>query len=134
MWTTYWFGINDEESELCGEEFFTELFTEAKGKELKEMHVEYAKSIFPNETLTCYGRVSREEAEMMGLDTYQELDMAKKKKKENIGIITAEELLRTTKGIQDIPFRTGAHDKRKPRERINRNNIDRYLQRFLLFF
>lgn len=53
--------------------------------------------------------------------------MAKKKKKENIGIITAEELLRTTKGIQDIPFRTGAHDKRKPREHINRNNIDRYL-------
>ena len=24
-WTTYWWGIEDEDSELCGEEFFTEL-------------------------------------------------------------------------------------------------------------
>ena len=24
-WTTYWWGINDENSDLCGEEFFTEL-------------------------------------------------------------------------------------------------------------
>ena len=25
MWTTYWWAIEDENSDLCGEEFFTEL-------------------------------------------------------------------------------------------------------------
>lgn len=65
MWTTYWWGINDEDSELCGEEFFTELEDADKNT-----HRAYAKQIFPNERLTCYGRVTEEEAEMMGLDTY----------------------------------------------------------------
>ncbi len=65
MWTTYWWGINDEDSELCGEEFFTELENADKSE-----HRAYAKQIFPNERLTCYGRVTEEEAEMMGLDTY----------------------------------------------------------------
>lgn len=65
MWTTYWWGINDEDSELCGEEFFTELEDADKSE-----HRVYAKQIFPNERLTCYGRVTEEEAEMMGLDTY----------------------------------------------------------------
>ncbi len=65
MWTTYWWGINDEDSELCGEEFFTELEDADKSA-----HRAYAKQIFPNERLTCYGRVTEEEAEMMGLDTY----------------------------------------------------------------
>jgi len=65
MWTTYWWGITDEESDLCGEEFFTELenasFTE---------HLIYVKGLFPNENPKCYGKVTEEEAEMMGLDTY----------------------------------------------------------------
>lgn len=53
--------------------------------------------------------------------------MAKKKKVEKIGIITAEELLKTTRGIQDIPFRTGAHGKCKPRKKVNRNNIHEFM-------
>lgn len=65
MWTTYWWGIYDEESELCGEEFFTTL----KDGDAIE-HKKYAQSLFPNEKLTCYGLITEDEAEMMGLDTY----------------------------------------------------------------
>lgn len=65
MWTTYWWEVIDEESDLCGEEFFTELLDATK-----TTHTEYAKSIFPGVELHCLGRVSQEEAEMMGLDTY----------------------------------------------------------------
>lgn len=65
MWTTYWFGIYDENSDLCGEEFFTELKDATK-----EEHITYAQSIFPNEKLTCFGKVMENEAEAMGLDTY----------------------------------------------------------------
>ena len=64
-WTDYWFGIVGEDSDLYGEEFFTELETDDKRE-----HVRYAKSLFPNEKLRCYGKVTPEEAEMMGLDTY----------------------------------------------------------------
>lgn len=64
-WTTYWWGISDEESELCGEEFFTEL-KDATRKD----HFDYMRKLFPHETVTCYGKVSEAEAEMMGLDTY----------------------------------------------------------------
>lgn len=64
-WTTYWFEIVGEDSDLCGEEFFTELETDDK-----QAHIAYAKSIFPNEKIRCYGKVSEEEAEAMGLDTY----------------------------------------------------------------
>ena len=64
-WTTYWWGIEDEDSELCGEEFFTELENATKAG-----HEKWVKEVFPNENPVCYGRVSREEAEMMGLDTY----------------------------------------------------------------
>lgn len=65
MWTTYWWEINGEDSALCGEEFFTELNTDNK-----ETHFKYAKEIFPNEHLHCLGKISTEEAEMMGIDTY----------------------------------------------------------------
>ena len=65
MWTTYWWMITDEESELCGEEFFTEL-KDAGRKE----HNDYVSELFPNENPRCLGQVSEEEAEMMGLDTY----------------------------------------------------------------
>ena len=65
VWTTYWFAINDENSNLCGEEFFTELQNADKNA-----HIAYAQSIFPGEILTCYGRLSETEAAAMGLDTY----------------------------------------------------------------
>ena len=65
MWTTYWWGINDENSNLCGEEFFTEL-EDADAID----HKKYVKKIFPNEKVICYGQVTETEAEMMGLDTY----------------------------------------------------------------
>lgn len=64
-WTTYWWTINDENSDLCGEEFFTAL----QNADALD-HKKYAKEIFPNEKLVCLGLVSEEEAEMMGLDTY----------------------------------------------------------------
>lgn len=65
MWTTYWWAVVDEGSYLDGEEFFTELENANK-----EEHRTYAEEVFPNVNLTCYGRVTEEEAEMMGLDTY----------------------------------------------------------------
>ena len=53
--------------------------------------------------------------------------MAKKKKK-TIGCISAMELIEKSRPMQDIPFRTGVYkDKRKKREKINRNNIDKYM-------
>ncbi len=69
MWTTYWWIIEDEESELCGEEFFTELQNATRAQ-----HRIYVKELFPNENPRCLGQVSEEvsdeEAEMMGLDIY----------------------------------------------------------------
>lgn len=54
--------------------------------------------------------------------------MNKKKKNQTIGIIKGIDLIKQSKPIQDIPFRTGIHkDKRRKREKINRNNIDKYL-------
>ena len=64
-WTTYWFEITGEDSEICGEEFLTELENGSK-----EDHIKYAQEIFPGEELRCLGRVNSYEAEMMGLDTY----------------------------------------------------------------
>jgi hypothetical protein len=68
MWTTWWFGINDENSDLCGEEFFVEVNVTLDIA--KREAIKMAKEIFPNEKISCYGRVSTLEAEMMGLDTY----------------------------------------------------------------
>lgn len=65
MWTTYWWVIEDENSDLCGEEFFTEL-EDADAT----VHKAYVRKLFPNEKCRCLGQVSEEEAEMMGLDTY----------------------------------------------------------------
>ena len=64
-WVTYWFAIDDENSDLCGEEFFVEL-----ADATKEDAIAYAHELFPDEELTYCGRVSAIEAEMMGLDTY----------------------------------------------------------------
>lgn len=65
MWSTYWFGIVGEDSDLCGEEFFTELQDATRAD-----HISYAQEIFPNEKIRCYGKVSPTFAEMAGLDTY----------------------------------------------------------------
>ena len=54
--------------------------------------------------------------------------MAKKKKTQTIGTISAIEVLRQTRPPQDIPFRTGSYtDKRKKREKINKNRLDKWL-------
>lgn len=65
MWTTYWWGIEDENSDLCGEEFFTEL----ENADYID-HLIYVQELFPDEKVKSYGKVTEEEAEMMGLDTY----------------------------------------------------------------
>lgn len=76
-WMNWWFEVVGEDSDLYGEEFFVavevneepvifdEEYTLAKKKAVK-----IAKDNFPNEKLKCYGWVSDETAEEMGLDTY----------------------------------------------------------------
>lgn len=52
----------------------------------------------------------------------------KKKKIEKVGIISGMEILKNTRPIQDIPFRTGVYsDKRKKREKVNKRNYDKWL-------
>ncbi len=54
--------------------------------------------------------------------------MAKKKKTEKVGTIKAIDMIHASRPIQDIPFRTGIHsDKRKKREKINKNRLDKWL-------
>lgn len=65
MWTTYWWTVTDLNSDLCGEEFFTEL----QDGTYKD-HKNYAKNLFPDIKLHCFGQVTKFEAECMGLDTY----------------------------------------------------------------
>jgi len=49
-------------------------------------------------------------------------------KKEVIGVIRGKDLLKNSRGIQDIPFRTGTYkDKRKKREKVNKNNFEKWL-------
>lgn len=52
-----------------------------------------------------------------------------KKKVEKIGVISGLDLIKKTSPQIDIPFRTGSHatKKDKPRERVNRHNINKYL-------
>lgn len=51
-----------------------------------------------------------------------------KKKTETIGIIKGIDLLKNSKPIQDIPFRTGTFsDKRKKREKVNKRNYEKFL-------
>lgn len=68
MYVDYWFEVVDEESDLCGEEFFVEVRTD----EIDTLAVAWdiARENFPNERLKCYGRISEEQAEMLGYDTY----------------------------------------------------------------
>lgn len=65
MWTIYWWVIKDENSEYQGEEFFTELLGATK-----EEHKAYVEQLFPDTYVKCLGRVTREDADDMGLDTY----------------------------------------------------------------
>ena len=52
----------------------------------------------------------------------------KKKKTEKIGTIKGIEILKNTRPMQDIPFRTGVHsDKRKKREKVNKNKLEKWL-------
>ena len=54
--------------------------------------------------------------------------MAKKKKTQTIGTINGMDLLRNSRGIQDIPFRTGVYsDKRKKRVKVNKNNMHKFM-------
>ena len=62
---TYWFEIDDKDSDLCGEEFFVELKDAQKSDAYR-----YACEIFPDVHLRLIAEVSQFEAEMMGLDTY----------------------------------------------------------------
>ncbi len=51
-----------------------------------------------------------------------------KKKSISVGTIKGIDLIKATKPIQDISFRTGFYtDKRKKREKVNKNNIDKFL-------
>ena len=55
--------------------------------------------------------------------------MAKKKKVEKVGTIKAIDMIHASRPMQDIPFRTGVYtDKRKKREKINKNRLDKWLQ------
>lgn len=66
--TTWWFAINDDESDLCGEEFLVEV--NVPMDRAKACAMKIARDNFPHEKIECYGRVGNAEAEMMGLDTY----------------------------------------------------------------
>ena len=54
--------------------------------------------------------------------------MSNKKKTEKIGTINGLDVLKNTRPIQDIPFRTGNFsDKRKKRQKVNKRNYDKWL-------
>ena len=56
--------------------------------------------------------------------------MAKKKKKETIGTISALEMIKNSRPMQDIPFRTGVYiDKRKKRIKVTKRNMDKFMQK-----
>ena len=51
-----------------------------------------------------------------------------KKKTETIGTIKGIDLLKNSKPIQDIPFRTGTFtDKKRKREKVNKRNYEKFL-------
>ena len=56
------------------------------------------------------------------------LTMSKKKKTEKIGTIKAIDMLKQTKPMQDISFKTGKYltEKDRPRKRFKPRDIDRY--------
>lgn len=51
-----------------------------------------------------------------------------KKKVETIGTIKGIDLIKKSKPIQDIPFRTGTFtDKKRKREKVNKRNYEKFL-------
>jgi len=55
-------------------------------------------------------------------------EMAKKKKVEKVGTIKAIDMIHASRPMQDIPFRTGAHENKKyKREKVNKRNYDKYM-------
>jgi len=51
-----------------------------------------------------------------------------KKKNIKVGTISGLDILKQTRPPQDIPFKTGSYtDKRKKREKINKNRLDKWL-------
>lgn len=51
-----------------------------------------------------------------------------KKKVETIGTIKGIDLIKKSKPIQDIPFRTGTFtDKKRKREKVNTRNYEKFL-------
>lgn len=68
MTTTWWFEVVDEDSDLCGEEFFVEV--EGTLDTAKAKAIAIAKDVVPGTKIACHGRISEEDAEMMGYDTY----------------------------------------------------------------
>lgn len=54
--------------------------------------------------------------------------MAKKKKVEKVGTIKAIDIIHVSRPMQDIPFRTGAHENKKyKREKVNKNRLDKWM-------
>ena len=52
----------------------------------------------------------------------------KKKKKEKVGTIKGIDVLKNTRPMQDLHFRTGVYsDKRKKREKVNKNKLEKWL-------
>ena len=67
QWVDYWFVVITDGGDLEGEEFLVEVRNDI---DAHDMAWDIACENFPNEDLRCYGRISVEEAEMLGLDTY----------------------------------------------------------------
>ena len=65
---TWWFEIVDEDSDLCGEQFFVEV--DRCEDDPRAIAIDLAGELFGDVEMECLGRVSAFEAEMMGLDTY----------------------------------------------------------------
>ena len=54
--------------------------------------------------------------------------MTNKKKTIAVGTINGLDILKQTRPMQDIPFRTGVYtDKRKKREKVNKRNMDKWM-------
>jgi len=66
-YTTWWFEVTDEDSDLCGEQFFVEV---GPSEHPLSKAWEIAVENFGDIEMKCVRRVSAFEAEMMGLDTY----------------------------------------------------------------
>lgn len=66
-YTTWWFEVTDEDSDLCGEQFLVEV-----GPSEDPLSIAWVITAtnFGCIEMKCLGRVSAFEAEIMGLDTY----------------------------------------------------------------